>query len=76
MCVGVLKYFHSYLGSDNFGRFKILNFSIFFFFFFGGGGGSEKLIFFGGMKILWISFGVITKTKNMNPQKWSRPTYI
>ena len=42
-----------------------------FFFFWGGGvqnfefqyfsGFSEKLIFLGGMKILWIFFGIITK---------------
>ena len=34
--------------------FKILNFNIFW-------GFQEKIIFWGGMRILWIVFGVITK---------------
>ena len=42
--LGVLLYFHAYVGSGYFGGFKILNFNI-----------------FGGMKILWIFYGVITK---------------
>ena len=57
---GVLKHFNTYIGSNT------------FFFFLGGGGVqnfefqyfsgvSEKLIFLGGMKILWIFFGIITK---------------
>ena len=35
MCVwggggeGVLRYFHTYVGSGHFGRFKILNFNVF-----------------------------------------------
>ena len=37
---GVLRYFHTYVGSGHFLGFKILNFNIFFF-FWGGGGGSE-----------------------------------
>ena len=36
---------------------KFFNFNIFFV----GGGGSEKLILFGGMKVLLIFLGVITK---------------
>ena len=42
---GVLRYFHTYVGSGHFLGFKILNFIIlgrfseFFFFLWGGGGG-------------------------------------
>ena len=36
--------------------FKTLNFNFFFFF---GGGWVQKNDFLGGMKILWIFFGVI-----------------
>ena len=55
VCVGggVLRYFHTYVGSDHFLGFKILNFNIFFW----GGGGFQNSFFFRGvgcMKILWI----------------------
>ena len=67
MAPGVVpRYFHTYVGSDHFLGFKILNFNIFFIFFlffiffFGGGGGSEKIIIFRGMKIFGYSVGVIT----------------
>ena len=50
---GVLLYFHAYVGWGYFWGFKILNFNIF--------GGFQKTEYFGGMKILWIFFGVITK---------------
>ena len=55
---GVLRYFHTYVGSGHYWGFKILNFNFFFFFFFlgGGGGGVRKMNIFGGMKILWIIF--------------------
>ena len=56
---GVLRYFHTYVGSGHFLGFKILNFNIFFYFFFGGGGGVQNSFFRGGgvcMKILCIFF--------------------
>ena len=40
--------------------FKILNFNTF--------EGFRKMKIFGGMKILWISFGVITKHQKVNPK--------
>ena len=40
--------------------FKILNFNTF--------EGFRKIKIFGGMKILWISFGVITKHQKVNPK--------
>ena len=42
---GVLRYFHTYVGSGHFLGFKILNFNI----FFGGGGGSEFFFLGGGV---------------------------
>ena len=50
-----------YVGSDHFwgSKFEFQYFFIFFFFF--GGGGVKKMNIFGGMMILWIFFGVITK---------------
>ena len=58
---GILRYFHTYVGSGHFWGFEILNFNVcvfffFFFFFVGGGGGVKKWIFL-GMEILWIFFG-------------------
>ena len=44
---GTLIFSRAFLG------FKILNFNIF--------GGFQRNDYFGGMKILWIFFGVITK---------------
>ena len=44
---------HTYVGSGYFLGFKILNFYIF--------GVFPKKYFLGGMKILWIFFGVTTK---------------
>ena len=49
--VGVLEYFHTYIDSDHFWGFRILNFNIF--------GGFQKNDYFWGMKILWILFGVV-----------------
>ena len=40
---GVLRYFHTYVGSGHFLGFKILNFNIFFL---GGGGGGVQNSFF------------------------------
>ena len=53
----ILRYFHTYVGSGHFWGFEILNFNIF--------GGFQKKNIFGGMKILWIFFGVITKLDNI-----------
>ena len=39
--------------------------------------GFREMNIFGNMKIMWISFWVITKTqKILSPQKWSEPTYV
>ena len=54
---GALILFDTYVRWGHFFWLKFLNYIIFFL---GGGGGSEILIF-GGMKILWIFFGVTTK---------------
>ena len=43
----------AYIGSSHFLGFKILNLTIF--------DGFRKMNTFGGMKVLWISFWVITK---------------
>ena len=51
----ILLYFHTYIGTGYFFWFKLLNFNFLGFFFF------RKLNIFGGMKILWIFFWVITK---------------
>ena len=68
VCVwGVLKYFHSYLGSDNFGRFKILNFSNFFFFL--GGGGVRKINIFWGYEDFVDIFWGHHKNKKYEPPK-------
>ena len=45
----VLRYFHTYVGSGHFFRFKILIFNIF--------GGFKKNLYFLGMKILLIFLG-------------------
>ena len=45
---------NTYISSEIF-RFKVLNFNIF------GGFQKNKINIFGGMKIFWIFFGVITK---------------
>ena len=44
---GVLRYFHTHVGSGHFLGFKILNFNIFFFFW--GGGGLEFFFLGGGV---------------------------
>ena len=41
---GVLRYFHTYVGSGHFLGFKILNFNKFFFL----GGGGFRILFLGG----------------------------
>ena len=47
---GILRYFHTYVGSGHFWGFEILNFNVFFFvvfcFFCGGGGGGSKNEYF------------------------------
>ena len=56
---GVLLYFHAYVGSGYFARVQNFEFQ-----YLGGGGGGVSEYFlniFGGMKILWIFYGVITK---------------
>ena len=46
--------------------FWVQNSEFQFVFFLGGGGGVlEKIIFLGGMKILWIFWGVITKLASL-----------
>ena len=51
---GVLRCIHKSVGSGHFLGFKVLNFNIL--------GGFQKINIFLGMKILWIFFGVITKS--------------
>ena len=58
--VGVLRYFHTYVGSGHFLGFKILNFNIFFL---GGGRGVSEFFFLGGgvyEDFVYIFCGVIT----------------